>query len=333
MPLSDLWRDMDANTDAPDAAEVARNQKRTEKARTAALHAHYQRKLEAAGAASAKSAREELAPSTHAGILQAAYFTDTLFNPGPSSKVDYQKQGAERARCAFSLLKVIVGALQTLFLGPHGNPDDVGHIINTVVADDTDTRMVGPGLRSTLYTICNTFQCVHVRNKPCDDPNQKQPSWETLAVPTPLLVLAAPKTGNIHAAITAFSSVCGVGVGPMLQDLGVTRPRVSRSTFQTEILMGDALKANDAAWKLEQSLLAKRRASGEPRMLGLRMKCLIHQLNLIRKPSVLSLPAYWTTLVRLGHLFEAFSFRKAFAAALLQHLQAPQVFQSAQAEI
>ena len=324
MPLSALWRDVQLESPNDDTG-----QKRTEKARKAATQAHYQRKLEAA---SVRAAPETLAgePATHAGLLQASYFTNSLFNPGPSAKVDYQRQGSERARCVFSLLKLIITTLQTLFQEPGEKSSGVKHIINTLVADDTDTRMVGPGPRSTVYTICNTFQCVHVKLSHAEL-RPDQPVWETLALPTPLLVLEAPRTGNIHAAMTAFSTVCGVGVGSMLQDLGVSRPQLSPAVFQSEVMIGDALKANDSAWKLEESLLATRRAGGEPRILGLRMKCLVHQLNLIRKPAVLSLPAYWTTLVRLGHLFESFSFRKALASALLQHLQSPGVFQSASA--
>ena len=89
--------------------------------------------------------------------------------------------------------------------------------------------------------------------------------------------------------------------------------------------MGDALKANDAAWRLERQLLKQRRLDEVDdacsRTLALRVKCMVHQINLIRKPCVLAVPHYWSTLVRLGHMFEQASFRKAIAASLLRVLQ------------
>ena len=228
-------------------------------------------------------------------------------------------------RCVFSLLKHLVLAVQSLFRDQFGNERGVSHIVSTVIADDADTRMRNPGGRSIIHTVCNTTQALYVRYSGETEPSED--CWECLSVPTPLLVLAAPKTGHIHSAMTAWSVVCGNCMGHMMMSCGL-RPSDLASgndTIKTEVLVGDALKANVAAWRVERATLLDR-AAGQ--ILGLHVKCLVHQVNLVRKPLVLSIPGFWANLVRLGHMFEQYSFRKAFAAALVQLLQSPASFQS-----
>ena len=50
--------------------------------------------------------------------------------------------------------------------------------------------------------------------------------------------------------------------------------------------------------------------------LAMHVTCNIHKLSLVRKPLVLSVPHYWSSLVRLAHLFEARSFKQRFREAL-----------------
>lgn len=45
--------------------------------------------------------------------------------------------------------------------------------------------------------------------------------------------------------------------------------------------------------------------------------CLIHQLALSRKATLMGFPGYWSAVVRLGHIFEVQSFRLQFRRALL----------------
>ena len=46
------------------------------------------------------------------------------------------------------------------------------------------------------------------------------------------------------------------------------------------------------------------------------MHCLLHVVSLIRKPLVLGLPGFWTSLVRFSHLSRNFSWRRKFLTAL-----------------
>lgn len=185
----------------------------------------------------------------------------------------------------------------------------------------------GQGSRSTIHTVCNTVQSVHVRYSPPDD--SKQWVWESLNIPTPMVVLQSAKTGDIHSAMTSMSLICGNQVGSTLQAFGLepTSVKPLSDAFLTEVMVGDSLKANRAAWRIERSHLASRRESGESRVLGLEVRCLVHQLNLVRKPMVLSISGFWTNLVRLAHLFEQYSFRQSFSASLLHLLQSPEAFQ------
>ena len=266
-------------------------------------------------------------PSSWAAMLQDNFFTHKLFyTSGYSKEQGYQKKASERSRCTYSLIQRIVVMVQSLFRDTGGSSKTVHHVVNTVIADDSDTRMRGAGDKSSIHTVCNTCQSVHVRYSPAG----KAECWESVNVPTPMLVLEAAKTGHIHAAMTAFSVVCARGVGELMQNcgLGPSAVGVHSVPFRTEILTGDALRANSAAWKTELYELAKRNAKGSNPTLGMYCKCQVHQLNLIRKPMVLSVAGYWTSLIRLAHLFEQSSFRHAFAAALVQFLQTPNVFQS-----
>ena len=97
---------------------------------------------------------------------------------------------------------------------------------------------------------------------------------------------------------------------------------VGTFTPPPQLCRGDALQANQASWKLERQLLASLRSQqGHDRVCGFQVQCLVHQLNLIRKPQALSITGFWATLVRLGHCFEQYSFRQSFASSLVRLLQ------------
>ena len=216
----------------------------------------------------AESSISALDIPSRASVLQSSYFTSNLHHPGGHwGEQDYQKKASERARCNFSLINQVTSNIRSLFQDASGTAKPVQHIVNSVIADDTDTRMRSAGMRSTIHTVCNTVSALHVRYH---DPSEAE-QWESLNIPTPMLVLAAPKTGDIHAAATACSVVCGHQVGKLMQDFGLAPAAVAsgREAFRTSIMVGDALKANAAAWKCERALLARRRLEhNEDRTLG-----------------------------------------------------------------
>lgn len=267
------------------------------------------------------------AEKSQSKCLQEQFFTSKMFHPGHHTTLNYQKLKRDRMRCVFSLIRQLVRLLlQGLF-----QVDHCEHVINCLITDDASTRVRQPSGVSNIVTICDTVQTIHIRNGSTEGQCR-----ESVNFPTPLVIMSGSKTGDIHGGRCAFAVSCATGVGHLLQCMGLdpaSLPALNKSPWQTSIWIGDSLKANDAAWRVERALFReqqqkKKQESSEdqtdPRQsasLGLRVKCILHQMNLVRKPIVLTVPNYWATLVRLSHMFEQQSFRRSFAGALLHVLQ------------
>ena len=314
--LQQLWDEevhvIESDNDEEVELVKLRQCKRTEKARQALANARAARKE-----AALQARVEGQLIDDRAGWLQSNYCTRKVYNLSMTGEIDRKKIQKERGRCVYSLLRILVQAIQSMF-----QPNQAQHVISCVVADDTNVRMAGPTGQNQIFTICDAVQSLHVRTPVT---GSQDGAWTSINIPTPALVLSAAKTADIHGAMTAFSIVSGQGIGKMMRSIGLESTPSPVSAFHTEIVVGDALKANDAAWRLERQLLKQRRLDEVDdacsRTLALRVKCMVHQINLIRKPCVLAVPHYWSTLVRLGHMFEQASFRKAIAASLLRVLQ------------
>ena len=329
-PLSALWGsvEIDPEPDADAESQKRQRQDRTANARAAALAARRQRKQDLV-----ESKVQEQVTDSRQGLLQKTFFTRSLFNPGSSYNQDYSKRKLDRARCVYSCLQVLVKTIQSLF--QPGHPE---HVINCIIADDTTVRFKPSSGRSQIYTICNTVQTLHVRQLQADpDQHCQDPLWQTIPVPSPLVVLGGAKAGDVHGGMTAFAVQCAHGVGMILEKVGLVPDSVAIPTgsIRTQIFVGDALKANDAAWGVERHEIKKKKKElqdcGAPPLntLALRVKCLVHQTNLIRKPCILSVKGHWSCLVRLAHMFEQASFRKSFGGAMIQVLQEDGFFQRA----
>ena len=309
----------------PDAeAPVMRRRLHTEPARIALAAARASQQ----GATAMPAAFTE----SFASRLQREQFTRlcsrTRHGSGVMDKDTFHQGSRERSRSVKSFLTALVDCLVKLFR-PGEAGATVTHAVNCVVSDDTTTRLKaqgGPGFdQSVVFTIMNTTQNLFLR--------YAGGRTETVHLPTPLEVLPSGTAPHIYEAFRAWLVVSAGGVGTRLLSLGCPAGVTSAAVWKTEVLMGDALKANDTAWKFEKAALLQRRAeaahdlSNEAhRTLGLRLKCLNHQCCLVRKPLVLSEEGYWATLVRLGNLFELNSFRRSFAGALISLLQRPRNF-------
>ena len=259
---------------------------------------------------------EEVAP-TWAEQLQWGFFTQTLTrcsHPTPLSEAtegcgqtdSYKRFAQERARCVWSFLKCLKDKVITLFQD-HGN---IQHALNTCVADDTTTKLrPATTERCVGYTVMNTFQFVHMRSV--------DGRCESLHIPTPMRCLTSGNAECIYEAFKFWMVSTASGMGSIWSLLGCPSGLLQKPKWKTIFLMGDALKANDKAWKVEKS---NRVQNPDKTNLGLRMKCGNHQLSLVRRPAVLSVEKFWCTVVRLGNLMETHSFRRAFAAAFVSLL-------------
>ena len=335
MVLSDLWKGFEPtslDSNVQEEEDAARNKRRiqTSAARVAAARAQSQAQ---------SSKQQQHSEDSFAQRLQSQYLTPSYSRvshqpdhpgnpPAFQSERSYKQVFRERARCIWSFLQSMVGAVSILF-APEKN---IQHVVNTCVADDTNTRMRSQhSERTVVHTVMNTVESVYIRyNK---DNSESEWPWQLLHIPTPVHCLPTAKADSLHAAFTSWMLVCASGMGKHWLRLQCPETLLDRARWRSFVLVGDALKANDAAWKAEMCVLSEqRRKQGQNldsaihRLLGLRMRCGVHQAALIRKPVALSIQSYWTTLVRLGHLYEQYSFRRAISGALVSLLNKEGVF-------
>ncbi|CAK9049182.1 unnamed protein product [Durusdinium trenchii] len=233
-----------------------------------------------------------------------------------------------RARCTWSLLRAIAQAFEAVFASPQAPP--VKFVINTVVPDDTNTRMKGPnqGDRSLVHTVMNVVQSCAVY---CDgllkQGANKNHDWQCFSIPCPLSVLKTANTDHIHAAYRSTLVACASGLGERWKAFSL-KPEVSRAVanakWAAQVMCGDALEANSSAFRCERTLLAhnRQRSVKVCNTVAIRFKCCNHQLGLVRKPVVLGIERYWSTLVRLAHLMECAGFRRVEVAKYPKEMDA-----------
>ena len=314
MSLADLWQDIRPEGNNDNAADAERAREVVDPAATMKrkLQTEAARRARAVGRARSKEAVVEALPlpvinEDFATRLQREHLTSEGY--AASRKHEYDAvdtrhtRARERSRCIKSFLETVAKAVTYLFRGDgqpqSGSAGEVQHALNTVISDDTSTRLRSHrNDKADVFTIMNTSQALFCRYGNAD--------YESLFMPTPLQILPSGKAGSIHAAFRAWLAVSASGLGSRLVLLQCRSTPPRHATF---VLMGDALKANDAAWRLEKAMLLAERAKANPadpphRTYGVRMKCSNHQISLARKPLVLSFEQFWPTLVRLGHLFE-----------------------------
>ena len=265
--------------------------------------------------------------------LQKFFFTSKFFKAQLEEGVyasdgvsDYKSFGLDRARSVYSLARCLAEVISKFFTAE--NPETrLFHAINTHVVDDTSTRLKGPthADRATVFTIMNTVQCLHARYTPINvlaaqgntGKVEEADGCKSLRVPTPLQLVTNADATGIHRGFADSAVLTAQGMGRMLQRFGAPKDPTPQAAWKTFVFAGDALKANEAAFRAECLELFQ---SNKEKQLAIRFRCAIHQICLIRKPVVLSVPKLWSTVVRLSHLFETMSFRKSLARALTNYV-------------
>lgn len=323
MPLSDLWdwgshesepeeplhsQEEEANG-GPDQDLKANHKALKRKLQTAAARAAKAVKQARAAAPSQTGETAEKDPTSFAKRLQRAFFTLrphlTTSNPNEANTDVKQQFARERARAVWSLLVHLKDTVVKLFQCT----DNVEHALNVCVADDTSTKLKASSGRNIVHTIMNTIEWAHIRFANGD--------WQCLYLPTAMRVLSSGQATSIHQSFTSFLLLTAQGPGIFWRRMGLENGLLSRTLWKSTVFMGDALKANDKAWKSERALRAEQ---ADAYSLGVRLRCGNHQLCLVRRPAVLSIEKFWTTVVRLGHLMEQSNFRRNLASAIVRFL-------------
>ena len=237
-------------------------------------------------------------------------FSHSQYQDGPGLyKNDWYKYGCDRARACVAMISAVASVVNNMFCG---NGMDAFHTICSHTVDDCSIKMRGPDAMSntTIYTVMNSIDSVHVIYD-----HKDSTTCSSVQLPTPLLVVEGADASGIDACSMATSLLTSGGVGWILKQWGINRVA---SNFKTFLFMGDSLKANAAAFSRECHRLQLKRQTNPDfqHHMALRLRCSVHTVSLIRKPIVLLIPHFWTTLVRLAHLYEGLTFRKQMASSL-----------------
>lgn len=324
MPLSSLWGDESCEShsdgeNAPSESQLEANRERTRKAReTRALN---RLRRQVGVLQEQKGERSEISENW-ASRIQTNYFTPSFKTVAsstrqtPFSKPDYKQVGKERARAVMSFLVQLVHLIERI-LSPPGGTQEIHQVLDCIVMDDSSTRLRSKSDNmANIYSVMNTVQTLHVAH-------QNKDSSESVLIPTPFACLMSQRKEDVAAGFERHLVLHCKGIGKCLESLadltGVGRNKlenlVKSCRWRTQIFVGDALPTNDAVYRLQKQQLMK---LSPKRHLSLRVRCILHQICLVRRPAVLSIDSFWTTLVRLGHLFEQASFKKQFATAMVQ---------------
>ena len=138
---------------------------------------------------------------------------------------------------------------EALFPSSQASPDTaVQCIINTIVPDDTNTRLKGPGRgdRSLVHTVMNVVQsCVVYYEKPLSDGH----NWHCFSLPCPVSILKVANTEHIHAAYASYLIAGAAGLGQRWKALGISSSvtdAIANGKWIVQLMCGDALEANSS---------------------------------------------------------------------------------------
>lgn len=334
MPLHDFFMD-DSDKEDISPLEQQRRRQQTEKGRISAMVSRRVAQDQQGPSQNVVPSGQSALDSTDLGKakeLQKQYLTKRIHHAYSMTKAyevsdrdPKKKIFKSRARCVWSLLCCLANVLEHILLVNDTARNRLKSVINTIVPDDTTTRLKGPavGDKSIVCAIMNQVQnCIATYEQKLEGfDGVKRYDWHCLSLPCPTRVLNVADAVNIHAGYTSYMISAAGGIGQSLQRLGFPKdiPTLEQANWVIQVMCGDALEANSSAFHSERRLLAHKRfqeGSGFNRA-AIRFKCCNHQLGLIRKPVVLGVARYWSTLVRLAHLFECAGFRRRVAAGMV----------------
>ena len=335
MPLLDLCLDETCEPNETGTVEESEteerrqkkdaNKRRTEKAKQTALMNRLKRK---AGDLHDMKVEGDEKSDSWAKRIQERYFTPKfsaiapLNTDNPFGQTQFQRIGIERERAVMSFLIQLLLMLQKLLTPAPG--EKVEQVLDCVILDDTSTRIQDKDSMRSIHSVTNTVQTLHVI--------YSDSSCECTMLPTPFISLPGQKTDDVYSAYSAHLIVSNGPIGHRIQALENAVPDIGAKLqdlleqvgWKLHVFVGDAAKTNSAIFRIQKR---RQLAAGTKRKLSIQVKCLLHQICLVRRPSILAIDSYWSTVVRLAHLFENWSFKRQFGISLLHILKQPGRFQ------
>ena len=338
MPLSDFWgavsshdedssdsngsespqRASDDNADSEELARLKRRQ-RTEKARVASLLSRQRRKLEEKHG---EEAAADPVATFQRTFLASGQARKNWWNPFESGiGVDtLDKTAGGRSRAVFTYFLNMVHALRSLFLGNESaEPQPISHLLNINIHDDTNIKLASShrSSRSVRPVLSNIQHQILIRSGMQDS---DLPVW--FLVHQPLIVLQRATARQLCNQFLAWSLHFAGQIGQRLKAWGVPHHLLKHVGRSTHVVVSDALAANDALFANLAKTIHYKSLEGpdialeKTDALAVQLHCMIHQVSLTRRAMVLGFDGFWSSLVRLGHLFESHSFRTRFQASM-----------------
>ena len=293
----------------------------TAAARKAALEAKMKRKVMKEMAVSdmlVKTAAEEFVPDLQPNC--------DLNKPGRHRRKDRHR----RLRLIMSYLQAVCTAINALFEGDQS--PKIAHILGVSVLDDTNIRLSrtvqGQWQSSRVVTVLNNWQmCTACYTSPAEghqDPFQRCWAHRSFALHTPPTCLPRANAPAICLELKSWMFSFAGEVGKRWQALGVSSNLFATVPIVAQVLCYDSLKTNLKIVKmLREELYRKqdvqdRSATATCVMFG--TLCSIHQLALCRRGLLFYYTGFWSSIVRLSHLFTVHNFRAQFRSALFSVL-------------
>lgn len=312
------------NSDSDNDMEAQRrhlkNQLRTAKAREAALFNKAKRRL---------AQQAVLKPPEHpADEFRDLIKADSALNQ-PIQANQGRTQRFQRLRLLVSYLKAWGKkvAAACLMAGSEADASNesknttVNHSLTTSIIDDTNMRLASTVSganelrKSRVVSVMNHVQTVIFNSSQEGGKVQHK----IFKAHTPLVCLPKADTNSIATEfVTRLFSFVGK-VSARFRSFGIPEDLMKGIKCQATTCCFDSLKTNLAVLKKIRTAISHQHvAHGHDCIYPfLAVKCNIHALALQRRPLLEGYVGFWSSLVRLGHLFEVHSFRSQFRSALL----------------
>ena len=302
----------------PDTDNLKRRLKRqaqTSKARIASLLTFARRRM-------AKNANLN-PPEPPAEKFRELVKEDSALNRPSQYNLGWARRS--RLRLLVSYLKAWAATLMAFFRSER----PLNHVIITAVIDDTNMRLapnnqdsqVKEWKTSRVVQVMQNIQTLIVNSgDPSGDPAQCE--CTTFPVHTPLIAMARANRDSICAEFIGRLFLFLGQVGSRFQSFKLAADLAERVPIQALFICWDSLITNISVLKdIRSSVHNKHQSQNGTNDRHvypvLAVCCLIHQLALSRKCILMGWPHFWSSVVRLGHLFEVQSFRAQFRRAIL----------------
>lgn len=298
-------------------ASAARRAK-TAKARAASIFTKTARKL---------SKHADLKPPPHRA---------EAYRPHIQADSSINKPGQWTTRARTQRLRLLISYLRAWCAGimaflnrfSAGSETHMHHAICSAIVDDTNMKLsnsvIPSWVLSRTVAVMNIIQslivCYHDAGPASDAGSQPpcQTTTRTFNAHTPLICLPRSDTETLASE---FMSRLVLFLGRLCErfhQFGLVANFACSVPIQALAVCMDALATNLAVIKqMRTAVLVKQKQDRDTIYPFLQVCCLIHQLALSRRILLNGFPQFYSSIVRLAHLFEVGAFRLQFRKAML----------------